>query len=74
MEEARINLDNCPICGKNHEFIIGPKFDKQRILLSLPDSNPHRLTGYFRCPIRNEFFSAVFDIESITNIPTQILT
>ena len=70
MEEEKVEISNCPICGGRHVYKLEVERDYVLYLLTsrvIEKPKPKRVTRIFVCPVKNEKFQASFILYQTSN-------
>ena len=75
MEEEKVEISNCPICGGRHVYKLEVERDyvlhlhTSRVIerLAKEQPKPKRVTRIFVCPVKNEKFQASFILYQTSN-------
>jgi len=70
MEEEKVEISNCPICGGRHVYKLEVERDYVLHLHTsrvIEKPKPKRVTRIFVCPVKNEKFQASFILYQTSN-------
>ena len=70
MEEEKVEISNCPICGGRHVYKLEVERDyvlHLHISRVIEKPKPKRVTRIFVCPVKNEKFQASFILYQTSN-------
>jgi hypothetical protein len=75
MDSIPVHIDNCPLCGKQHDHVV--QFDSQVVHYSLKpgwkrESFIQDFEVYLTCPVRQSPFRAVIRIDTFEKYITEV--